>query len=98
MDGEGVGWLKLDDGTYHEMAISMAVDFVGDVQRPASIFRNDCFAFLGGFEVPYQVLVLWVLLEFFRGHGLVLCHYSSVALYSFTVDSEWSRTESVSRL
>ena len=61
----------MDNGssvTYNEMARSMAVDLVCDVNRTASVLCDGNLALLGGLQVPYEVFEFRVLFEFLWGH------------------------------
>lgn len=52
----------------------MAMDFVCDVERAASVVGNGDFAGLGGLEVPDGVVILGVLEQLIGRHGGVCGH------------------------
>jgi hypothetical protein len=59
------------------MAVSMAMDLVGDVDRTPSGFGNGYFAFLLWLKIPNEVRILWVIDELLRGQWPLVGHESS---------------------
>jgi hypothetical protein len=51
--------------TYNNLAIAMAVNFVGDVDGTTSVLCHGDFPFLVRLELPDSVLILWMLLQLF---------------------------------
>lgn len=49
----------------------MAMNFVGDIQGTAAVFGNKRLPLLLRFEIPYGVVILWVLEQVFSSHW---CH------------------------
>jgi hypothetical protein len=52
--------------TYHNAAIAMAMNLIGDVDGATSVLCHSNFTLLVWLELPDGVLVFWVLLQLFR--------------------------------
>ena len=68
--------VMMEGPTYDKVDVAMTVDFVSNVERTASGLGDGSLAGRCGFEVPYGVVVLWVLDQLVgrhwlsgRGHG-----------------------------
>jgi hypothetical protein len=69
----------MEGSTYDEVDATMAVDLVCYVERTASSLGDGNSAGLCGFEVPDRVLILRVLDQLVRRHGLG-CHCQGALL------------------
>jgi hypothetical protein len=63
----GRGTLQLTEtkyrATYNQVSISGAVHLICKVDGPTSVLGDRYLAFLCGLEIPYCVIVLWMLLQ-----------------------------------
>jgi hypothetical protein len=55
--------------THNQVSITGAVHLICNVDGPASVFGDRKFALFRGFEVPYCVVVFWVLPQLLSCHG-----------------------------
>jgi len=55
--------------TYHQMSVTMPMDFIGDVDRATAVFGDSKLTLLGRLEIPDGVVEFWVLVELLGCHG-----------------------------
>lgn len=60
----------MDSFTHHQVAISMAMHFVSNVNRAASVLGYGGFSLLLRLQIPYCMVVFWVFEQ------LLGCHRS----------------------
>lgn len=65
--------------THHHAAISMAMNFIGDVDGAAAIFCNRICACFLGLQGPYCVVVFWMCAQLFCSKRCGWCHGCSAA-------------------